>query len=399
MIINSQSEYKDITLPKIEDQDTKQNPAVKRTSDVVLDILNQTKQYFESSVKYLDTQKKAIEQEIIDWQSSFKPIKTKYDALVKDAGGNQIALDQKRKFLNESLSKLRRDLIKHLGKAQQAHSIAKKRDESIRQLDNAYKEFFKARKDRCDYFTQNSNGSLQVSIKEREDKTAFKDNLLKFKRGSWLKDDEIDIISQKISPRDFIDNLLRYSWSSRVMQEFIKNISDKTGIKLESIEKLAQHLLDEYDIKEILELLYTSIPEDVPTIKYKVGREFKALKELSVGQKAVALLVIALSDGTFPIVIDQPEDSLDLRSIWDDVCCKLRNTKDKRQFIFTTHNSSVAVASDSDKFTILQADAVRGSVLYSGSINRKEIKKEVIDYLEGGSDTYKQKKQKYNIYN
>lgn len=127
MIINSQSEYKDITLPKIEDQDIKQNPAVKRTSDVVLDILNQTKQYFESSVKYLDTQKKAIEQEIIDWQSSFKPIKTKYDALVKDTGGNQIALDQKRKLLNESLAKLRRDLIKHLGKAQQARSIAKKR--------------------------------------------------------------------------------------------------------------------------------------------------------------------------------------------------------------------------------------------------------------------------------
>jgi hypothetical protein len=318
---------------------------------------------------------------------------------VKDTGGNQIALDQKRKLLNLRLGILKRDLIKHLGKAQQAQSIGKKRDESIRQLDDAYKGFFKARKTRCDYFTQNSNGSLQVSIKEREDKTAFKNNLLKFKRGSWLKDDEIDVISQKISPRDFIDNLLRYSWSNRVIQKFVKNIADKTGIKLESIEKLAQHLLDEYDIKEILALLYTSVPEDVPTIKYKVGTEFKELKELSVGQKAVALLIIALSDGTFPIVIDQPEDSLDLRSIWDDVCCKLRDTKEKRQFIFTTHNSSVAVASDSDKFTILQADAVCGSVLYSGSINRKEIKKEVIDYLEGGPDTYKQKKQKYNICN
>jgi len=399
MIINSQSEYIDITLPEIDDQDTKQNPAVKRTSDVVLNILNQTKQYFESSVKYLDNQKKAVKQEIIDWQSSFKPIKTKYDVFVKDTGGNQIALDQKRKLLNLRLGILKRDLIKHLGKAQQAQSIGKKRDESIRQLDDAYKGFFKARKTRCDYFTQNSNGSLQVSIKEREDKTAFKNNLLKFKRGSWLKDDEIDVISQKISPRDFIDNLLRYSWSNRVIQKFVKNIADKTDIKLESIEKLAQHLLDEYDIKEILALLYTSVSEDVPTIKYKVGTEFKELKELSVGQKAVALLIIALSDGTFPIVIDQPEDSLDLRSIWDDVCCKLRDTKEKRQFIFTTHNSSVAVASDSDKFTILQADAVRGSVLYSGSINRKEIKKEVIDYLEGGPDTYKQKKQKYNICN
>jgi ABC-type cobalamin/Fe3+-siderophores transport system ATPase subunit len=398
MIVNSQSEYKDITPPEIEDQDTNQNPAVKRASDVVAKILDQTKQRFENSIEYLDTQKKAIGQEINDWRSSFKPIKIKYDEVVKDAGGTQVILDQKRKLLNTNLAKFERDLTKHQGKAQQAHSIGIKRGDIIRQLDNAYKSFFQARKDRCDYFTKNSNRSLQVSIKERGDKTAFKNNLLKFKRGSWLKDEEIDVISQKISPRDFIDNLLRYSWSNRVEQKFIKDISDKTGIKIESIEKLTQHLLDEYDIKKILALFYTSVPKDVPTIKYKVEAEFKTLNELSVGQKAVALLIIALSDGTFPIVIDQPEDSLDLRSIWDDVCCKLRDTKDQRQFIFTTHNSSVAVASDSDKFTILQANAVRGWILYSGSINRKEIKKEVIDYLEGGPDTYEQKRQKYNIY-
>ncbi|MFA4888226.1 MAG: AAA family ATPase [Candidatus Omnitrophota bacterium] len=397
MLLISQSEYKDMTLPEIEDRETIQNPAVQRSADVVSKILDAAKKGFENTINYLDEQKKTIEQEIADWQSSFKPIKTKYDAVVKESGGTQVALDQKRKLLNMNFAKLGGELTKHQGKAQQAQSVGTRRDEIIRQLDNAYKEFFEDRKNRCDYFTQNSNGALQVSINEREDKTAFKDNLLKFKRGSWLKDEEIDIISQKISPRDFIDNLLRYAWSTRVEQKLIKEITDKTGIKLENIEKLVQYLLDEYDIKEILALLYTSVPKDVPTIKYKVGAEFKALNELSVGQKAVALLIIALSDGTFPIVIDQPEDSLDLRSIWDNVCCKLRDTKDQRQFLFTTHNSSVAVASDSDKFTILQASANHGSILYSGSINCKEIKKEVIDYLEGGPDTYKQKRQKYNI--
>ena len=398
MLLSSQSEYIDMTLPEIEDQETSQNPAIKRSTDVVSKILNEAKKSFENTINYLDKHKNTIEQEITDWQLSFKPIRTKYDAVVKESGGTQVALDQKRKLLNTNLAKFEQELTRHQGKAQQAKSIGVLRDEIIRQLDNAYKAFFKARKNRCDYFTQNSNGALQVSIREREDKSAFKYNLLRFKRGSWLKDEDIDTISQKISPRDFIDNLLRYKWSNRTGQKFIKKITEKTGIKLENIERLAQHLLDEYDMKVILALLYTSIPEDVPTIKYKVGTGFKALNELSVGQKSVALLIIALSDGVLPIVIDQPEDSLDLRSIWDDVCCKLRDTKDQRQFIFTTHNSSVAVASDSDKFTIIQADANRGSVLYSGSMNRKEIRKEVIDYLEGGPDTYKQKRQKYNIH-
>lgn len=397
MLENSQSEYKDIAIAEVEDQETSQNPAVKRASGVVAKILDQVKTNFEGTIGFLDEQKKSIEQEIVDWQSSFKPIKAQYDKVVKEAGGTQVALDQKRKLLNNNLGKLERELTKHAGKAQQAQAVASRRDAIIRQLETAYSDFFKARKNRCDYFTQNSNTALDVSIKEREDKSAFKNNLLKFKRGSWLKDEEIDVIAQKITPRDFIDNLLRFAWSNRVEQRFIKDISDKTGIKLENIEKLAQHLLDEYDIKEILALLYTSVPKDVPNIKYKVGTEFKSLSDLSVGQKAVALLIIALSDGTFPIVIDQPEDSLDLRSIWDDVCCKLRNAKDQRQFIFTTHNSSVAVASDSDKFTIMQADANHGQILYSGSLNRKDIKKEVIDYLEGGPDTYSRKRQKYGI--
>lgn len=165
----------------------------------------------------------------------------------------------------------------------------------------------------------------------------------------------------------------------------------------EVVQKLADHLLDAHSYLDLMALLYSSVPKDVPAISYKVNTAYKDLSELSVGQKAVALLIIALSDGTFPIVIDQPEDSLDLRTIWDDLCNKLRDSKERRQFIFTTHNSSVAVASDTDKFTILEATADRGKVMYSGSMNRRKMKDEVINYLEGGRKTYDHKRQKYNL--
>ncbi|MBU3918644.1 AAA family ATPase [Patescibacteria group bacterium] len=397
MLLNTELEYKDITIPCFKDDEVNNNPAVKRTSDSVDRILKQSTENITKVIIFLDEQKKNIYQEIDDWKSNFEPTKKKYEAVVKQAGGTQIALDQKRKKLITSLSKLEKELTRYQGKAQQMKAVADKRDEIIKQLDEAHKAYFEERKGRCDYFTDNSSGALNITIKEREDKSAFKENLLKFKRGSWLKDDEIEIISDKITPRNFIDNLLRYEWSARSKREFLQNITDQTGIKLENIEKLAQHLLDEYEIKSILALLYTSVSKDVPSISYRVDSEFKKLNELSVGQKAIALLIIALSDGSFPIVIDQPEDSLDLRTIWSDVCEKLRGTKDERQFIFTTHNSSVAVASDTDKFTILQADSNHGTILYSGSINRPNIKKEIIDYLEGGKDTYDKKRQKYNF--
>jgi ABC-type Na+ transport system ATPase subunit NatA len=111
------------------------------------------------------------------------------------------------------------------------------------------------------------------------------------------------------------------------------------------------------------------------------------------------MLMIALSEGTAPVVIDQPEDSLDIRSIWNDICSRIRQGKERRQFIFTTHNSSVAVASDTDKFLILESDATQSRVLFSGSMDHLPVSDEVLNYLEGGEKTYRSKSKKYGMYN
>jgi len=109
------------------------------------------------------------------------------------------------------------------------------------------------------------------------------------------------------------------------------------------------------------------------------------------------MVILALSEGIMPIIIDQPEDSLDIRAIWDDMCSKLRTGKELRQFIFTTHNSSVAVASDTDKFMIMTASATKGEIVFSGAIDNEEVREEVIKYLEGGLTTYRLKYLKYDI--
>jgi hypothetical protein len=91
---------------------------------------------------------------------------------------------------------------------------------------------------------------------------------------------------------------------------------------------------------------------------------------------------MTLCEGETPIIVDQPEDSLDIRSIWEDMCERLRLGKRSRQFLFTTHNSSLAVASDSDKFAVLAADGRRAEVVLSGAIDGAEVRKEVIELLE-----------------
>ena len=143
---------------------------------------------------------------------------------------------------------------------------------------------------------------------------------------------------------------------------------------------------------------YKAKPQDRSEIKFKVNdSDFELIKDISVGQKCTAMLIMTLSDGIFPVVIDQPEDSLDVRSVWEDMCLKVRKGKENRQFVFTTHNSSLAVASDTDKFTIIESDSNSGKIMFSGALETAKIKEEVIKYLEGGRPTYNQKANKYDI--
>ena len=100
-----------------------------------------------------------------------------------------------------------------------------------------------------------------------------------------------------------------------------------------------------------------------------------------------------------PIVIDQPEDALDVATVYLDVVKPLRKGKDARQFIITTHNANVAVSSDSDKFHVLKGTAASGELVCAGAIDLDHVAKEVLDHLEGGAKAYAVRGQKYNIRN
>ena len=174
-------------------------------------------------------------------------------------------------------------------------------------------------------------------------------------------------------------------------------MAQSAGLEPDQVKALADFLIENLAYEELLQLQYKVMPQDKPEIKYNVGdKVFMPLEKVSIGQKCAAMLIMALSDGAMPVVIDQPEDSLDIRSVWEDICLKIRGGKEQRQFIFTTHNASLAVASDSDKFVILQGEATQGRVLFSGSMDHSPISDEVLTYLEGGPTTYEMKYVKFD---
>jgi len=332
--------------------------------------------------------------EVLSWQPTLTSTKRAYDAAIVAGGGDAKALAQKRARLVKELEGLTAKLQKVKVRAEALKDRGEKRKALVDKHRKAVEEYSKARKEHCTRIQDEANGQLQVKIHEASNRDAFLARLMELKYGSHLKDKEIEQLAEKVDSGAFMRAVLMAWYTAK--PGAVDKIAETAGIQVASMQRLAAHLSATCEPDVLLALEYSGLPQDRPEISYNVGKgTFQPLKSLSIGQKCTAMLLIALSTGSFPIVIDQPEDSLDLRSIWDDVCDRVRKGKETRQFIFTTHNSSVAVATDTDKFVILEADADHGRVVHSGSMDHAPLSAEAIKYLEGGPRPYRRKFRKY----
>ncbi|QLY81240.1 AAA family ATPase [Clostridium intestinale] len=133
------------------------------------------------------------------------------------------------------------------------------------------------------------------------------------------------------------------------------------------------------------------------------GRQlFKELSILSLGQRAVAILTIITEgitclDIKYPLVIDQPEDHLDNKFIYQHLIESIRRLKEKKQIIVVTHNANIPVSGDAENVMYLESNNENGWLETYGYLDNNKIQRKIIDSLEGGEDSFKLRVSKYNI--
>lgn len=118
--------------------------------------------------------------------------------------------------------------------------------------------------------------------------------------------------------------------------------------------------------------------------------------EASPGQAATALLELALIAGDEPLIIDQPEDDLDNRFIYDEVVQKIAAVADRRQLIVATHNANVPVLGDAELILALEASSERSRVLANGGLDEIHVAKTARKILEGGAEAFEARAQRYS---
>ena len=166
----------------------------------------------------------------------------------------------------------------------------------------------------------------------------------------------------------------------------------------------------------VLELLSTCWFHVTYDVMYQNDRFY----EMSPGKRSFVVLQLLLefSDKKCPILIDQPEDNLDNRSIYNELVMYLRKKKKERQIILITHNPNIVVGADAEQVIVanqhgkdsVNSDDVRfayvsGSleaswpkaVTHGPVLESQGIREHVCEILEGGEDAFRKRESKYGL--
>jgi len=120
----------------------------------------------------------------------------------------------------------------------------------------------------------------------------------------------------------------------------------------------------------------------------------RPLDVLSMGERAIVLLKILLGLDDKPLLIDQPDEHLDNRYIYDELTPAFRSAKSRRQIIIATHNANLVVNTDAEQ--IIVAEYSEGTLSYQvGTLEDLAVRESVKTLLEGGDQAFKKREEKY----
>ena len=131
----------------------------------------------------------------------------------------------------------------------------------------------------------------------------------------------------------------------------------------------------------------------------QAGEEYRAIDQLSAGQRCTAVFPLLLKLQEGPLVVDQPEDNLDNRHIADTIAPALLEDKRGRQIAFTSHNANLVVLTDAEQIALFDSDGSTGFVSARGFLctSASSITEHVIATLDGGRSALRLRYQKYGV--
>jgi AAA domain, putative AbiEii toxin, Type IV TA system len=140
-------------------------------------------------------------------------------------------------------------------------------------------------------------------------------------------------------------------------------------------------------------------------IAYGVQYEDVDIEQLSPGTRGIVLLLLYLAidrDDDRPLIIDQPEENLDPKSIFEELVERFRRARLRRQIIIVTHNANLVVNADADQVIVAKCGPHRPGELpeisyESGGLENPDIRRQVCEILEGGEAAFRERARRLRV--
>jgi hypothetical protein len=155
-------------------------------------------------------------------------------------------------------------------------------------------------------------------------------------------------------------------------------------------------------LKSFAKWLYST---DHISVRYSVDYDSTDIRNLSPGTRGIVLLLLYLAldrSDDRPLIIDQPEENLDPKSIFDELVPLFAEARLRRQVIMVTHNANLVINTDADQIIIAEAGPhIPGqlpAISYTmGGLEEAHIRERVCAILEGGEDAFKARARRLRV--
>lgn len=256
---------------------------------------------------------------------------------------------------------------------------------------------------------------------------SFKESATEICNGLSLDYDDLKISIQHTLIQDDMRAFLeaRLNLKGYERQEYVQDFPQKYNCETEmTVRDFLKGLLSS-DI--LLKGSYTPesvamefLSKDWYRLDYSLTYQNDSFTHMSEGKQAFVILKLLLdfSDKKCPILIDQPEDSLDNRAIYKELVEYLKKKKKERQIILVTHNPNIVVGADAENVIVANQHGVNapnaGDAKFQyingaledtkpqtrsnqGTLGEQSIREHICDILEGGKKAFEKREQKYGF--
>ena len=336
---------------------------------------------FQSAADEIDQGKEALEEKASELREAHRVQELAFRELIakhnhaRGVATERAELERKR---NELLAMERRaNELK-----QQLDRLYQERADLADQMRALWEQRFAVRQRIAEWITEGAASPIRVQIDQCGDRSAYEQAL-----AGWLKgyvphfNPAAKKIAEYIPPAD-LRRLIRAAEVDQLQAqaEFGGDLAAKAMKALSRLEVVL-----ELDAMELA---------DLPRIELLEGEQWRNSLELSTGQKCTTILPILLLESHNPLLIDQPEDNLDNRYIYDTVVNAIHRVKANRQIILITHNPNIPVLGEASQVVVLSSNGASSHIDNQGTVD--DCKAEIINLLEGGKEAFVRRKDRYH---